>query len=522
MIDRREVLQLSLGLMATPAFAQTNGAAGAPAAPPPAAPPERFPTADATSFSPEMATQAARALAAAPYKPPESDLPAPFRSLTYDQYVAINLRPQGALWKTENVGFAIEPLHRGFIFSTPMRINIVENGVARRLVYDSSLYDFGKPAPAGLGDIGFSGFRVLAPREHGGGFFDLATFQGASFFRAVGRGLDPGPMARALAIKTADPAGEEFPVFRVVWIVRPTLADAALTIYALIDSESVAGVYRFTLRPGDTTLIDTECTLFARAALDHYGVAAMSATHVSGAIDRTRADDVRPQIGEVDGLQILTGRDEWIWRPVSNPATLQVSTFVDDNPRGFGLMQRDRDFDHYQDDDQHWENRPSLWIEPIAEKGWGAGGVQLVEIPSDSENNDNVLAYWRPSAALPAGGEVSYAYRQFWGRNPAPRPPLAMVVMSRSGRGTGKRRRFIVEFQGGRLGEIRNGDDVVPKVVASPGSIPLVRTFQNADRATCRVMFELDPAGENHSELRLSLFSKDEPISETWIYRWTA
>ena len=512
MVHRREVLKFAFGALAggidTAARAQT------------APPPTSFPLSEPAPFDPAMVTEKARGLARQSYKAQAADLPEAFRTLSYDQYVAIHLRPQGTLWTNDNIGFALEPLHRGFIFSTPMQINLVSGGQARRLIYDPALFDFGKPAPpANLGDIGFSGFRVLAPLEEGG-FFELATFQGASFFRAVGRGQEPGTMARALAIKTADPRGEEFPSLRSVWIERPTLAENALVIYALINSESVAGAYRFTLRPGEATLIDTECTLFARSTLDHYGIAAMSATHLSGAIDKTRLDDLRPSVGEIDGLQMLTGKGEWIWRPVSNPLTLQTSTFIDENPRGFGFLQRDRNFDHYQDDDQHWENRPSLWIEPIGD--WSFGGVQLIEIPIESDVNDNIIAYWRPRQPLSAGADISFAYRQFWGQSPPARPALASVSLSRSGRGSSvRRRRFLVEFSGGDLAAINGPDEIKPGLSAAPGSIVSVRTFFPADKRVYRVLFELDPGGESYSELRLVLELGGKPISETWTYRWT-
>ncbi|ACK49681.1 periplasmic glucan biosynthesis protein MdoG [Methylocella silvestris BL2] len=530
MVDRREVLQFAIGLVAGPAAARADEAANPQAspAPPPApsaaaAPPEPawgFPLAEPTPFNPAMVTELARSLAKQPYKALAADLPDAFKGLSYDQYVAIHLRPGGTIWAKDNVGFALEPLHRGFAFSPPMQIHIVADGAARRVIYDAAQFDFGKPAPANLGDIGFSGFRVLAPLEHGG-FFELATFQGASFFRAVGHGQEPGTMARALSIKTADPAGEEFPAIRTVWIERPTLAGNALTVYAIIDSESVTGAYRFTLRPGDATIIDTECTLFARAALDNFGIATMSATHVAGAIDKTRLDDLRPQIGEIDGLQILTGRGEWLWRPVSNPATLQISSFIDENPRGFGFLQRDRNFDHFQDDDQHWENRPSLWIEPIGD--WAAGAVQLIEIPSESEVNDNIIAYWRPKQPLNVGAEISFAYRQFWCRVPPERPPLATVALSRSGRGgSARRRRFLVEFSGGALSQIKDASDIAAKLNVAPGSFFLLRTLLSTESASFRVLFELDPGNEAYSELRLVLESQGKPISETWIYRWTA
>jgi periplasmic glucans biosynthesis protein len=513
MVHRREVLKLALGALAGASGTTARaGSASAPEASFPLGPPIAF---DAASV-----TEAARSLARAPFKDLAPDLPEAFKSLSYDRYVAIHLLRSATIWANDNVGFAIEPLHRGFIFSTPMQINLVFDGAARRLVYDATLFDFGKIAPpAKVGDIGFSGFRVLAPLEQGG-FFELATFQGASFFRAVGQGQQPGTMARALSIKTADPRGEEFPAIRNVWIERPTLAANALVIYAIIDSESVAGAYRFTLRPGEATIIDTECTLFARAALDHYGIATMSATHLSGAIDRSRTDDLRPNVGEVDGLQMLTGKGEWLWRPVSNPTTLQLSTFVDENPRGFGFLLRDRNFDDYQDDDQHWEDRPSLWIEPIGD--WSFGGVQLVEIPSDSEVNDNIIAYWRPKQPLNSGSEISFAYRQFWCARPPERPDLATVALSRSGRGSSaKRRRFLVEFSGDVFGQFKKPEDYWANVRASPGSIVSVRTFLWADQKTYRVLFELDPGSETFSELRLVVEAQGKPVSETWIYRWT-
>ena len=228
MVHRREVLKL--------AFVALAGAVGVEArADGPAAAPTGFPLGPPTPFDPAMVTDMARSLAKQPYKALPADLPEAFKSLTYDQYVAIHLRPGATLWANDNIGFALEPLHRGFIFSTPMQINLVADGAARRLAYDAALFDFGKLSPpANLGDIGFSGFRILAPREQGG-FFELATFQGASFFRAVGQGQEPGTMARALAIRTADPRGEEFPAIRSVWIERPTLAADTLVIYAIID-----------------------------------------------------------------------------------------------------------------------------------------------------------------------------------------------------------------------------------------------------------------------------------------------
>ena len=463
----------------------------------------------------------AQALAKRPFKAPVAELPDIFGDLSFEQYVGIRRKSEAMIWGAEATGFVIEPLHRGFLFTAPMEIFVVENGLAQKLGYDAAKYDFGKVQPPAQNPaIGFSGFRVLQPRD-GGGLQQLALFQGASFFRAIARGQTLGTMARALSLRTADPKGEEFPVFRAVWIEKPVLASQTLAIHALIDSESIAGAYRFTLRPGEATIIDTECTLFARSALDHIGIGGMSASYLYGPIDRRRAEDIRPGVYEVNGLQMLTGKGEWLWRPVANRDTLQISAFADANPRGFGFLQRDRDFDHFQDDDQHWERRPSLWIEPIGD--WGEGAIALVEIPSESEANDNIIAYWRPKAAIAAGESAAFAYRQFWCWTPPERPTLASVVNSRGGRGTqGKRRRFVVDFAGEVFADGAKIPDIRPVLTLVPGTVAAVRTFAMQDRKSFRVAFEIDPGGEAYSEIRLVLEAAGKPVSETWLYRWTA
>lgn len=509
MHPRRDFLKLAMaGAMsgATSAFGVSLAATAAETANTP------------TPFGPNTVRDLSRALAKKPYEAPKAPLPDPFNSLTYDQYVAIRPKPGSAVWSGDNVGFAIEPLHRGFIFSTPMDIYIVEGGFARKLTYESSAFEFGKLViPPNLPDIGFSGFRVL--RTVAGGSYDVAIYQGASFFRAEARGQNFGVTARGLSIRTADPQGEEFPIFRSVWIEKPTLTDNVLVIHALLDSPSLTGAYRFTLRPGEATIIDTEMTLNTRAAVDHFGLGAMSATYLFGPLDHKRPDDIRPMVHEVDGLQMLTGKSEWVWRPVSNRNTLQISAFTDSNPRGFGLLQRNRSFEAYQDDDAHWELRPSLWIEPIGD--WADGEVRLVEIPSDSENNDNLIVYWRPRTSLAANSEIAYAYRQFWCWSPPAKPPLATVVESREGKFGAKLRRFLAEFTSEAFAKPERLAEIKPNIAAKPGRIVAVRTFPSKERMTFRVLFDLEPTSDGVSEIRLVLEAEGKPASETWLYRWT-
>jgi glucans biosynthesis protein len=288
----------------------------------------------------------------------------------------------------------------------------------------------------------------------------------------------------------------------------------------VIDSESASAAVRMTFRPGDVTINDVELTVFPRVNLDHLGLAGMAASYLFGGNDRRpNQDDVRPAVYEVSGLQMLNGSDEWLWRPLHNPETLQISAFIDRAPKGFGLLQRDRDFASFHDDEGRLENRPSLWVEPLGD--WGQGAVQLIEIPSDSEINDNILAYWRPRAPIPAGSEASFAYRQFWCWTPPDRPPMATVAGTRIGRGSGgRRRRFLVDFVGDTLPGIPP-QDVRAALTAGPGAIQGARVIAHPHRKMVRISFELDPGSENASEMRLVLEAGGKPISETWLYRWT-
>jgi len=503
---RREFLKLALGGAFAAAGIALRRAVAAPMAQP-------------TPFSADSVLDMARDLAKSPFKPPNTSLPDPFGNLTAEQYLSIRHNPGTAIWSDEKTGFALEPLHRGFVFTAPVQINVVENGEARRLIYDRNAFDFGKlQPPADLPDIGFSGVRVLRASDDQG-WRELAIFQGATFFRSLARGQTYGLNARGLSIRTGDAQGEEFPQFRALWIEKPSPAADALTIHALLDSTSVTGAFHFTLRPGEATIIDTELTLIARVAVDRLGLSPMTSTYVFGPLDHRHPDDARAAAYDIGGLQMLSGANEWLWRPIAARETLQISAFADQNPRGFGLLQRARVFDAFYDDDARWELRPSLWIEPIGD--WGEGEVLLLEIPSDSEFNDNVIAQWRPKMALAAGASISFAYRQFWCWTPPARPPLAAVVSSRGGK-IGKRLRFAVEFVADLFADPQKAAQVTAQVSAAPGQIVATRLFAYKERRAIRVVLDLDAGSESYSELRVQLKAADQPVSETWLYRWTA
>jgi periplasmic glucans biosynthesis protein len=471
---------------------------------------------DGAAFDANQVRDAARTLATRPFVPPVSNLPEPFASLSADQFATIRHRPERLIWSESNTPILLEPLHRGFVYSTPAAVGVVENGLVRQIVYDPLRYDFGRvQPPSNAGNLLFSGVSLRLRDDPQS---PVVTFQGGTFFRARGRGHTLGAMARAIAIKTGDPRGEEFPLFRAFWIEQPTTSEQ-IVIHAVADSESVTAAFRFVVRPGDMTIIDVEAELFARAAVDHLGIAAIQGMFLHAPNRRRTVDDIRPSVHEVNGLQILNGSREAIWRPINNPATLQVSSFMDDHPKGFGLVQRDRDFGTFLDDSHRFDLAPSIWIEPLGE--WGQGAVQLTEIPNDSEVNDNIIAYWRPAAALAAGGSLSVAYRQYWCWQPPVSSALAQVTNFRVGRGsTARRRRMLVEFASETFLNKPNAEPAL-HLSASPGQVfnPVLKL--DGERGVVRVQFELEPQAETPSELRVLLVTGDTPVSETLLYRWT-
>jgi periplasmic glucans biosynthesis protein len=473
------------------------------------------------SFDPNTVVEVARQLARRPFMAPAADLPEALRNLSFEQYQAIHIHRGDRAWEAEGRGFVIEPLHRGFVYQNPVTIYIVEDGTIRRLAYDASRFEFGGiPAPA-QADLDFSGFRVLFRDRGAEETREVASFQGASFFRGLAKGQVPGLLARGLTLRPADARGEEFPLFRAFWIERPNALSDEIVAHALLDSDSACGAYRFIIRPREETIIDVESTIFARTVLDHVGYGGIAGMFLFGSASHRIDDDVRPEVHDANGLQLHTGQDEWIWRPLTNPETLQISVFSDQNPKGFGLLQRSRDASSYQDDEKGFERRPSLWIEPIGD--WAEGAVPLLEIPSTNETNANILTYWRPKAQIAAGSQASFALRQYWTWSVPDRPDDATVLTTRTGHGSApNRRRFVVEFTSSKFTDRAAIAGISAAASASKGRVSDVRLAPHLERKVLRASFELDPGGEALCELHLVLMESGKTASETWLYRWTS
>ncbi len=468
----------------------------------------------------------ARRLAAEPYEAPDASLPPVLDDLSYDQYRDIRFRPEAAIWSGTDLPFQMQMFHRGFYFKDPVEIALVADGRAKHLAYDREMFSFGPlvPQPLPEEDIGFSGLRLHGPINRPDYFDEVAVFQGASYFRSLGEGQVYGLSARGLAIKTADPEGEEFPLFRAFWVETPAPGSDTVVVSALLDSPSTTGAYRFTLRPGLPTRMDVEAELFPRVDLDRVGLAPGTSMFFFSSNGRHDVDDFRPEVHDSDGLLMLTGAGERLWRPLANPEELQISAFVDRSPRGFGLVQRERDFARYQDLEAAYERRPSLWVEPVGD--WGAGAVTLVEIPTDSEIHDNIVAFWSPREPIPAGGEYAFAYRLEWGGEPSADQPTAVVRATRSGRASIAEdtpvRLFVIDYAFPEGVERSTLGIAKATVTADKGAVGHVVVQENGPAGGVRVSFQLDPGVETLIEIRAVLTFESGLAAETWVYRWTA
>ena len=471
-------------------------------------------------FAPSYVRDLARAIASKPFEPPDEKLPDALKDLSYDQYRSIRFLPEHALWRSEKLPFEAQFFHRGFFYKNRVDLYEVANGHAAPIRYRRDDFSFGQDIGQWPeADLGFAGFRIHAPINKPDYLDEVCVFLGASYFRAVAKGETYGLSARGLSIDTGETKGEEFPLFKAFWLEKPTPNATSLVIHALLDSKSAAASYRFTIRPGETTVFDVEASLYPRIDLEHGGLAPMTSMFFFGPNDRKDFDDFRPAVHDSDGLAIYNGKGEQLWRPLSNPRDLQVSTFADLNPRGFGLMQRERDFSAYWDLESRFERRPSLWVEPIGD--WGEGSVILFEIPTKEEIHDNIAAFWRPKQLIAAKSEHNFTYRLHWGPDQQKAGALARFTRTGLGSRGDDYKLVVLELSGDKLKGL-DPNSIKGQVSAEKSEVVNLVTQPNPETGGWRLSFQFSVKGQTSVELRAVLVQNDTPISEVWIYRWTA
>ena len=525
-LSRRYVLRGAVASSTLPALSAFGVPASAKDAADPAAASQaqglnvRF--SDPQPFSFDRLKSMAREIAAGPYVPGRSAHGAILDEIDYDPYQKIRFRKTATL---PLGGAPVQLFHLGKFFQDPVRIHIVDGGNAREIFYDTGLFDMPDDHPARKlpPNAGFAGFRIMAPDLE----TDWISFLGASYFRTSGPYNQYGLSARGLAIDTGLATPEEFPRFSRFWL-QPA-AGQALTVYALLEGPSVAGAYKIeTQRTTDErdihrTIQDITLELFARKDIQRLGIAPFSSMFWYGEGSRKQAADWRPEVHDSDGLSIQTGSGERLWRPLNNPPRVMTNTFIDRDIKGFGLLQRDRDFVSYLDDGVFYERRASVWVEP--RQGWGEGAVHLLEIPTDDEIHDNIAVYWNPARGLKAGDSGAWSYRLLWLDDIEFPMSLARATASFSGMGgrPGQKRpegvrKFVIDFQGPVLKGLGRNDGVELVVTSSRGTVSNAYAHPVVDqRERWRALFDIAAEGNEPVDLRAFLRHSNTALTETWL-----
>ena len=522
MIDRRSLLRAAAAGTASLAAAQFGGPAMAASG---------LNLGASAPFSFDTLKARVRDMARQPYSAEKPSKPDVLWSIDYDAHGKIRYKTDLALFAEGPGRFPVTFFHLGRYFQKPVRMHVVQGGDAREILYDDSYFDMPADSPAhGLPkNSGFAGFRFQEPRDGKLDWRknDWVAFLGASYFRAIGELAQYGLSARGITINTVVyNVPEEFPDFTHIWFETPAAGSDTVTIYALMDGPSVVGAYRFVMRRATSVIMDIDVSLVLRQDVVRLGLAPMTSMFWYSETAKATMVDWRPEVHDSDGLAMWSGAGEHIWRPLNNPRTIQVSAFADQAPRGFGLLQRDRNFDHYLDG-VYYDRRPSLWVEPKGD--WGRGTVQLVENPTDDEIHDNINAMWVPAEPTTAGKTFDLSYRLHWSADEPYPSPLARCVATRLGNGGQPGldrprgvRKFLLEFIGGPLKDLPAGTLPEPVLTASRGTFSYVRTeaVPNDVPGHWRAQFDLTTTGNEPIELRCYLRNGDQVLSETWLYQY--
>ncbi|WP_323042694.1 glucan biosynthesis protein D [Gemmobacter sp.] len=448
---------------------------------------------EAQPFSFEILKETARALAAQPWKAAEIPDAAVLDQIDYDRHNQIRFRKDGTLWLDQGHRPPVQPFFPGTYFRQPVRLFAVEGGMAREMPFDLNLFDIPEDNPARqlTHTKGFAGFRVMDAQTK----LDWMAFLGASYWRTSGHTGQFGLSVRGLAMDTAIGGPEEFPLFTRFWLEPADNGD--ITAYALMESPRVTGAYRIVSHRDNGIIQDVSATLWLRGDVERLGIAPLTSMFWYGKNNRFVGGDWRPEIHDSDGLEIHSGTGEKIWRPLNNPPRTMVNTFGTPGVKGFGLMQRERDFEEYQDDGVFYEKRASVWVQPKAD--WGDGTVTLVELRTDDEIHDNIVAFWQPGPAARAGNSYTVDYRLTWLEDCPIPPVVARFTATRLGIGgvPGQPRppkviKVVCDLENRGLESLARGDGVDLDVSASRGMIGNISVYPVVGTERWRAMFDVD------------------------------
>ena len=482
-------------------------------------------------FGMEDVVARAKALSESPFQDAPPPLPKEIANLDFDTWRSLRFNPSKAFLADRNGAYRLELFHLGHLFKRPVVVNIVHDGIVAPIPYSPSLFEMDRlklkqVLPVGLG---FAGFRLHTHLNDPQRFDELIAFLGASYFRFLGRDQHYGLSCRAIAVN-AGTDQEEFPFFKEFWVNSPAVDAARVTVYGLLDGASVTGAVQMEIYPGMNTVVDVHFTLFTRRDNVKLGFAPLTSMFLNGENDHRIASGYRPQLHDSDGLLMHSGHGEWIWRALRNPAKPEISSFMDQSIKGFGLLQRERAFSAYQDIDLAYQNRPSYWVEPHGD--WGKGRVELIELPTADESNDNIVASFVPEVTPAVGKPFNFSYQITATRNMPHLSPGGRAIhtfvapaaaLGAKDPAPTDSTRFIIDFADGDLAFYLH-DPALLKVMASASNGKILRTAIEANPAIGGFRANVDvqvPAGQA-ADVRVFLQAGARTLTETWTFPFAA
>jgi glucans biosynthesis protein len=476
----------------------------------------------------------AQQLAAQPFTPQLEEFSPDLSRLDYDHYRRIRFLPERSVWR--NLPYRLGFFHPGYYYNRSVLFTAIEARRARDIPFCPAYFHYDQPINFS-GHEHFVGFRAYVPAATPGDQDEFMAFLGASYFRAIAKGLQWGLSSRGLGINTGASGPEEFPDFRAFWVRQPQSREAPLEFYALLDSESVTGAYRFDVRYGENTTMDVQVSLFWRKQAEVALLAPLTSMFYFGAntVDRptlkpdyqptgkmdfgmNKTDfnrrEFRPQVHDSDGLLMDTPSGEKLWAPLENPKSMVIRQFAD--ATGFSLMQRDRDVAHYLDQEAAYHRRPSLTVVP---KNLGSGRVRLLELPSVNEYTDNIVAGWQPLDSPAAGARSDYSYQLVWRGDDPDQDQFRVVSTTLRPSPSSSETLINVEYARAVHGETIPVEQLHPLVLSGTGGEIKNVQFTPTESGWL-VTFTVHALSTNPSDLELScvILRGDKSCSEKWLY----
>jgi periplasmic glucans biosynthesis protein len=476
-----------------------------------------------------------------PFHSPREDLPKVLRqeNLDYDKYREIEFRHDKALWLAEGLPFRVEFFHPGYLYQEPVHVNEFTPTYTQpiRFVQDFFNYRALKIQNQIPANTGYAGFKLLCELNQSNKWDELGAFLGASYFRLLGRDQRYGASARGLALNCGGDGPEEFPIFTDWWLGKPDPDDNHLVLYAILDSVSCTGAYEFDVHPGQSTVADVRAELFFREPgmihaadpnarpIQTMGLAPLTSMFWIGKNTERKFDDYRPEVHDSDGLLMRMNNGEILWRPLDDPPVMRHQIFHAPDIKGFGLIQRERNFTAYQDTFNFYQRVPSLWVEPL--DGWGDGDLHLVELSTGYEGLDNIVAFWDPKNKPAPLQPCRFRYRLSW-QSGAADVKLSdnRAVSTRIGLDAhfANTRQFVIDFAGPKVAAVPENDPPVAVANCSTNAAIVDNlTLPNPFINGWRVILKMQPKPGNHDpvDLRCTLQKGTTILSETWTYQWS-